>query len=265
MAQVSLRLWMAAAWLAVPFVAMLCPAVASERLDVPTKFAARTEMGGYTRSSGYSVEVEGPALLYRTPQNGKTIRIFPTRQQWREFRREIDEIDVWKWRSRYHRNVKDGMSWSLHIEYSDRALETSGYEGVPEEASKPGSCSPTTAKPFKRFVAAVQRLTGGRSFGSSVGPLDVFELAELQLVATHPAANRREQWAAFRDPRGKVHRVWGFVPDPRGRPTPQSMRLPEGALLVGVMPTSVKLNMLCQDADGDWIDRVWVVNKLGAT
>jgi hypothetical protein len=256
---------MAAACVAIPLVAMFRPAVASEDLDVPTKFSA--SIGG--RMAAYSVELEGAALLYRAqfyyePQNGKTIRIFPTRQQWREFRRAIDEIDIWKWRPRYHRNVTDAGGWSLDIQYSDRTLETSGDAGVPEETSTPGSCWPTTEKPFRRFLAAVQRLIGGRTFGRRIGPLDVFEVAELQLVATHPAANPREQWAAFRDPRGKVHRVRRIVADRRDEPTPQSMRLPESTFLVGVMPTSVSLSMLCQDASGEWFERVWVVNKLGA-
>jgi len=32
-------------------------------------------------------------------------------------------------------------------------------------------------------------------------------VAELRLVATHPSQNDAEQWADFRDPRGKVHRA----------------------------------------------------------
>jgi Tfp pilus assembly protein PilP len=241
---------------------MLCPAVANEHLDVPEKFAA--SIASVFRGS-YSVEVDGSALLYRAPQNRKTIRISPSQQQWREFRRAIDDINIWQWRSRYYRSITDGDHWSLHIEYSDRSHETGGYASYPEEAASPGSCSPTTTKPFTRFRAAVQSLLGDRPFGHVVGPLEFFELAELQLVATHPAPNPREQWAAFRDPSGKVHRVWRHVPGWRGRPPQQLTYLgAENASLREVMPTSVSLLELCQDAGGDWFERIRVVKKIGA-
>ena len=38
-------------------------------------------------------------------------------------------------------------------------------------------------------------------------PIEVFDVAELRLVATHPSDNEAEQWADFRDPKGKVHRA----------------------------------------------------------
>lgn len=255
----TFKLWLLTACIAVALGAIPRLAFASEQADVPKEFSA--SMANMFKGS-YSVELDGSVLLYRAPQTTDAIRISPTRQQWREFRRAIDEIDIWHWRSRYHRSITDGDHWSLRIEYSDRSHRTGGYASYPEEAAGPGSCSRTTNRPFTRFREAVQRLLGDKPFGDRVGPLELFDLAELQLIATHPSPNPREQWAAIRDPTGKVHRVWRYIPDWRDRPSQQLTYVgAQGASVREVTPTSVSLLELCQDAYGDWFERVTVMKR----
>jgi hypothetical protein len=259
----SISSQLSVACFAVAAVALLRPACANERPDVPKKLAV--SIGTSFRGEVDRLELDGSALLVRASRNGTAIRISPTQRQWREFRRAIDEIGVWQWRSKYEAPVPDATGWSVHIAYSDRLIETGGYASGPEQAARPGSCAPTTAIPFKRFLVAVQRLLGGRPFGYRVGPLEIFELSQLQLVATHPAANPREQWADIRDPSGKIHRVWREIPGKRGRPARPSAPLgADNELLLEVMPNSVSVLKICQDPLGGFFERIVVVKKAGA-
>jgi len=255
----SLKSWLSAAYTAVSLVAMLRPAIANEQPDVPKKFSASV---ANFFTGIYSVQLEGSTLLYRAPKHAKAVRISPTQQQWREFRRAIDDIDIWHWRSRYHGSSTDGDHWSLQIEYSDRLNKTGGYASYPEESASPGSCSRTTNKPFTRFREAVQRLLGDRSFGDRVGPLQLYELAELQLVSAHPSPNPREQWAEFLDPTGKVNRVWQNISNRHERSPQRSTYVgAENATLHEVTHTSVSLMEICQDAYGAWFERVTTMKK----
>ncbi len=256
------RICVLAACLAVLLPATLRPALAEEHRDVPRKFAA-SNANFFT--GVYRVELDGSVLLYHAPKTADAIRISPTRQQWRDFRRALDEIDIWHWRARYHRDTTDGVHWSLLIEYSDRSRKSDGYARFPEDAASSGSCSPTTTRPYTRFRAAVQRLLGNRPFGDRVGPLELFDLAELRLVATYPSPNPREQWAEIRDPTGQVHRVWRYVSDWSDRPSEQLTYVgAQSALVRAVTPTSVSLLELCQHASGEWFERVTVIKKVGA-
>ncbi len=238
-------------------------AIASEQADVPKEFSASIAQ---FFTGAYNVKLDGSVLLYRAPQAADAIRISPTPQQWRDFRRALDEIDIWHWRSDYRGRSTDGVYWSLRIEYSDRSHKTGGYASFPEEAASPGSCSRTTTRPYTRFLAAVDRLLGDQPFGRGrVGPLELFDLAELRLVATHPSPNPREQWVAIRDPTGQVHRAWRHVPDWRDRPSQQFTYVGAQQASVGeVTPTSVSLFELCQNPLGEWIEYMTVMKKAAA-
>ena len=261
MEPVTYRMRISTICLAALLATALRPALAEEQREVPKKFAASIEHASHGR---YSIELDGSALLYRASWS-QTIRISPTLGQWREFRRTINDIDLWRWRSRYDRSVSDGEQWSLYIEYSDRSKSTQGYASYPEEAARSGGCLRTTVKPFTRFRYAVQKLLGDRPFGERVGPLELFDLAELQLVATHPSSNPSDRWAALRDPTGKVHHVSPYVPGARGRRAQQPSYVGvERALLREVTATSISLLELCHDAQGEWFERTTVVKKAGA-
>lgn len=234
-------------------------AIASEQADVPKEFSASIAQ---IFTGVYSVKLDGSVLLYRAPQAADAIRISPTPQQWRDFRRALDEIDIWHWRSDYRGRSTDGVYWSLRIEYSDRSHKTGGYASFPEEDAGPGTCSRTTNRPYTRYRAAVQRLLGDQPFDYRVGPLELFDLAELRLVATHPSPNPREQWVAIRDPTGQVHRAWRNVGD---RPSQQFTLVGAQRASVGqVTPTSVSLFEVCQNALHEYIEYMTVMKKAAA-
>ena len=131
-----------------------------------------------------------------------------------------------------------------------------------EKRASAGGCM--TQKPFARFRAAVQKLVGGRPFGKLVSPIEFFDLAELQLVATHPSPNPRDQWAEFRDPTGKVHRVW-LQPSDCCEARPQRRtHVRDLAHMLDVTSTSVTLPEYCLDpVDGVWFERATVIKKVG--
>ena len=88
----------------------------------------------------------------------------PTETQWVEFRRTLDELKVWRWRTEYPSNgIVDGTQWSLDIAFADRGIKTHGSNSYPDDAGKSnGEPEPTEA--FKRYLEAVRKLTGGKSF-----------------------------------------------------------------------------------------------------
>jgi len=117
-------------------------------------------IGGFFGAS-YRVELQSDGtLLYR--HNPKTLISEPgtrTRRvrvgddQWREFRRVMDEVNVWVWRKEYiDPNVADGTQWSLRLEYADASVVSRGSNAFPEQQA------------FERFRAAVEMLLGGREF-----------------------------------------------------------------------------------------------------
>jgi len=115
----------------------------------------------------YAVELIDGVLIYseaRSSTNAVQSRIAPTIEQWREFRDAVDKINVWQWQSRFdHSDVFDGTRWSLIIEYSDHSLRTRGNNGYPKSD---GNLSDELAqtKTFKEYLAAVQKLLGGKAF-----------------------------------------------------------------------------------------------------
>ena len=63
--------------------------------------------------------------------------------------------------------------------------------------------------PFTRYRFALPELLG-EPFERRVKSIELYDIRELHLVGTNTA----EQWASFRDPRGKLHQV--AVDEPAG-------------------------------------------------
>lgn len=249
-----------ACWFLISLMVVNRPATAVESDEMPQRFEASegTPFSDYY----YSVELKGSALLYRASHSKKGIRIVPTRSQWREFRRAIDDVEIWRWRPEYSGSIAGNSDWSLHIEYSDRSLVTLGHGGYPEE-TVPASCMGTTARRYVRYRMAVDKLLGGRLFGYRVSPRELFLLDELQLVATHPSSIVREQWAEFRDPAGEVHRIWRHPSECCTQPAKRPMVVGvERGLLREVTSVSVILREVCKDTGGDLFERDRVMKKV---
>ncbi len=135
---------------------------------MPEKFSA--VIGGFLGST-YAVELRHGALHY-TEKRGTSVgygvissaTVTPTRQQWQEFRKSIDQLNIWQWRADYpSRGVEDGTQWSLEIAYADHALKTHGDNSYPDARGRPYS-NPDSTKTFDRYLAAIKELIGGRSF-----------------------------------------------------------------------------------------------------
>jgi hypothetical protein len=153
----------------------------------------------------HALQLDGTTLVYtiRVGAQVETHKITPTPEQWGAFRRALDAQKVWRWRGNYSQGSgTEAATWSLKVEYADRSVAAAGAAAFPDRSTD--KALPKYA--FNRYQLALQELIG-RPFGRGVKPIEVFDVAELRLVATHPSQNDAEQWADFRDPRGKVHRA----------------------------------------------------------
>ena len=132
---------------------------------VPTRFIAR--IGGFLGAS-YSVELRDGAVLYTSSERGlrnqQHATLTPTVAQWREFRQALDELKVWQWRTDYPRQgTVDGTQWMLDIAYDDHSLTARGDNNYPDATGKPNG-KPDSTEAFNRYLAAIRKLIGGKSF-----------------------------------------------------------------------------------------------------
>lgn len=145
---------------------LLCSASlkASETNAIPQRF--HTRIGGFNGFT-YEVRLQDGRLEYERSggsNNSRHVRVRPTMEQWREFRRELDAIGIWRWRAQYiNPGVTDGTQWSLDVAYPDRAIKTEGSNDYPGATPVPSGV-PSASKAFTRYLKAVQRLVGGRAF-----------------------------------------------------------------------------------------------------
>ncbi len=117
--------------------------------------------------ASYSVELRDGTLIYSSGTargNSRRQVITPTATQWREFRQALDDLQVWHWQSAYPgHDVADGTQWSLEIAYPDHALHAHGDNSYPDDTGKQNR-DPEPTKAFKRFLTAVEKLLGGKTF-----------------------------------------------------------------------------------------------------
>ena len=181
-----------------------CAALAQGDAVVPKVFATKIDPG--LSSPAHSLQLDGTTLVYTIHfgADAETRRITPSTAQWAAFRRALDEQQVWRWHASYRAGAgaADAASWSLKIEYPDRTMAATGVGAVPDRSQD----AALPKYPFTRYHLALQDLIG-QPFVRPVSPTEAFEVEELKLVATHASPKEPEQWADFRDPRGKVHRV----------------------------------------------------------
>jgi hypothetical protein len=138
---------------------------ADEESQVPKRFTAR--IGGFLGAS-YSVELHDGALLYTSSERGqrnqKHATLTPTAAPWRDFRQTLDDLKVWQWRVDYPRQgTVDGTQRSRDITYADRSLIARGDNNYPDKDGKPNG-SPESTEAFNRYLAAIKKLIGGKSF-----------------------------------------------------------------------------------------------------
>ncbi len=143
-------------------------ASAQQIQEAPSRFSASIDnFGGHV----YTVELRDGSLFYSDVAAQKTaepIKVTPTAEQWRDFRRALDLLDVWAWHESYMPNepIFDGTSWSFSIRYPDRSLVTGGGNCYPEADGSPTGV-PLRTPAFRRFEGAVEALLGGKPFRSA--------------------------------------------------------------------------------------------------
>jgi hypothetical protein len=141
---------------------------AAERPSMPKKFNA--VIGGFLGST-YSVELRDGALRYTEKRQTlvgygeiSSATVVPTSQQWEEFRKSLDQLNIWQWRADYpSHGTQDGTQWSLEIAYVDHHLKTHGDNNYPDASGKPNG-EPHSTKTFDLYLAALKKVIGGRSF-----------------------------------------------------------------------------------------------------
>jgi hypothetical protein len=147
------------------FASLCTVSLAAGTADMPKEFSAI--IGGFLGST-YVVELRDGALHY-TEKKGRdavtsSATVIPTSAQWQEFRKTIDELNIWQWHAQYpNRGTMDGTQWSLKIAYADRALKTHGDNNYPDANGAPSDNS-DPSKSFNRYLGAIRKLIGGRSF-----------------------------------------------------------------------------------------------------
>ena len=137
---------------------------AGETNAIPERF--HTRVGGFMGHT-YEVQLQDGVLQYATFGRGHQAEhavVRPTSEEWREFRRELEAIGVWRWRAHYETpGVADGTQWSLDVAYPDKAVSSQGNNNYPGAKADPGGV-PSGSKEFTRYLKAVQRLLDGRAF-----------------------------------------------------------------------------------------------------
>jgi hypothetical protein len=137
----------------------------AELPPIPKHFSA--SIGGFMGSS-YQLELNGDTLTYtasgRGNRDSQRATVTPTPAQWREFREALDALKIWQWRADYPTNgTVDGTQWALDIEYADHALKTHGNNCYPDSTGRPNG-TPESTKAFNLYLAAIKKLTGGKTF-----------------------------------------------------------------------------------------------------
>ena len=123
----------------------------------------RAYIGGHFGPS-YAIELTGDTLFY-TAHTNELIQpelpmVEPTDEQWRAFRRTLDNINVWQWQAHYpNPGVCDGTNWSFEVAYSDHALDTGGDNNYPDAHGEPTNLLDQT-RTFDRLLRAITRLAG---------------------------------------------------------------------------------------------------------
>ena len=138
-------------------------AITSKADDLPKTMTLY--IGGWDGPS-YSVTLTNDVVVYREGGGGPLIDkapeqvISPRAEQWKQFRTDMDTIEIWNWKTNYiDHDVLDGTQWRVEITYSNRSITAEGSNAYP------GSSGPEISTQFRRFLEAVRKLINGKPFG----------------------------------------------------------------------------------------------------
>ena len=127
-------------------------------------------IGGFF-GAGYKVTLKKGRLIYtywppresysQEPEPQRE-EIQPSAEQWENFRRTLNRLNIWCWQANYSDpGVCDGTGWSAKIVYSDRSLVSSGDNCFPGRDGRALSITVHERdNTFENFCRAVGRLVG---------------------------------------------------------------------------------------------------------
>jgi len=109
-------------------------------------------IGHYGPGGRTHVDLVDGTLRYKVLKSQKeTVEtVTPTAEQWLAFETALDALKVWDWKKTYEIPSEDGTQWSATIVEDGRKLESTGNNAYPPD--------------FKKYLAAVKALLGGRQF-----------------------------------------------------------------------------------------------------
>ena len=114
---------------------------------LPTKFSV---LSASFRQNMTSMVWDGEVLRYEETLVGEPPRkqnLTPSKESWMKFWKEMDAIDIWKWKAEYMDNkLADGHSWEVLLEHGDKRIHSRGRNMKPAQ--------------FERFEKAVFELRG---------------------------------------------------------------------------------------------------------
>jgi len=139
--------------------------------DIPQSL--EISIGGYTGSS-YSVKLERGCHVYQPYTHGyqplEALEISPSADEWKAFRQQLVQLDVWSWESDYEDpGATDGTNWTVDLKYPDKGISSGGSNNFPsEEAYNEDDDTYNEDEDedtyFDEFLRAVSRLLGSLTF-----------------------------------------------------------------------------------------------------
>ncbi|MFO7800170.1 MAG: hypothetical protein R6V22_10360 [Rhodohalobacter sp.] len=106
----------------------------------------------HLQKDGTLLYMDSPDRIPEPRRYYKKEGITVSEDQWREFRKALDNANVWSWKEYYDSDILDGTQWELTIKYRDAFVSSGGSNNYPPEEE------------FKQFEVAVRQLIGGKDF-----------------------------------------------------------------------------------------------------
>ncbi len=152
------------------------PPVPGKSLPDTSKPKLSLYIGGAIFPPNYFVTLEGDIITYRVQnydeaakKSVETIKtIKPSPEQWREFWKSMDEVDLWTWKPVYEdTRLLDGTHWAVEATHDGRSIKSRGrilYPGQETLEPKPGEVRNDAGPLFEKYLAAVRKLIGDQPF-----------------------------------------------------------------------------------------------------
>ena len=127
------------------------------------------DIGGYD-SSSYTLELKGDRLKYHDGYSPviRDEKIFkPSDQEWRQFRKDLDNLEIWNWSRQYESDVLDGTQWSFEVSYEDNSINIYGNNAYPDPENVSEGVVLEFTEPFMDLINALKNITSDECFNIS--------------------------------------------------------------------------------------------------